>query len=87
MSIKLTSTAFPIAPTEYNVEYMSRLIKQIKLALDKQSSIGPITCGSDLTGTVGHVISGLTIINVPTSSTGLPSGSVWSDSGTLKIVS
>ncbi len=31
-------------------------------------------------------VNNLSIKNIPTASTGLPSGSVWSDSGTLKIV-
>ncbi len=87
MSIKITTTAFPIPPKEYNAEYMSRLVKQMSSAINKQAAIGPITCGSDLTGEAGYKISGLTIIDVPKSPTGLPSGSVWSDSGILKIVS
>jgi hypothetical protein len=31
-------------------------------------------------------VNNLSIKNIPTSSAGLPSGSVWSDAGTLKIV-
>jgi hypothetical protein len=81
-------TALPLAPGQYNAEYMNRLLKQISVALAKIEAVGPVLCGSDLSGNiVGHPVSGLTILNVPTSPTGLPSGSVWSDSGTLKIVS
>ena len=87
MSSKLTPTALPTPPKEYDVGYMDRLVKQIALEFTKQRATTPITCGSDLSGEAGFPISGLTIINVPTSSTGLPSGSVWSDGGTLKIVS
>jgi hypothetical protein len=87
MSSKLTPTALPSPPSEYNVGYMNRLLKQIALEFTKQKATTPITCGSDLSGEAGFPISGLTILNVPTSSTGLPSGSVWSDGGTLKIVS
>lgn len=87
MSSKLTPTALPTAPKEYSSEYMNRLLKQISLEFRKQAAITPITCGSDLSGEAGYPISGLTIVNVPTSSTGLPSGSIWSDGGTLKIVS
>lgn len=87
MSSKLTPTALPTPPNEYNVGYMDRLLKQIALEFTKSRAVTPITCGSDLSNEAGYPISGLTIINVPTSSTGLPSGSVWSDGGILKIVS
>lgn len=84
----IANSALPLPTKEYNVEYMSRLIRQINLAILKLSAIGPFTCGSDLSESiVGHPVSGLTIINVPTSPDNLPSGSVWSDGGTLKIVS
>ena len=87
MSSKLTPTALPTPPREYDVGYMDRLVKQIALEFTKSRAVTPITCGSDLSGEAGFLISGLTIINVPTSPTGLPSGSVWSDGGILKIVS
>jgi hypothetical protein len=87
MSSKLTPTALPTPPKEYNVGYMDRLLKQIALEFTRQRATTPITCGSDLSNEAGFPISGLTIINVPTSSTGLAVGSVWSDGGILKIVS
>jgi hypothetical protein len=31
-------------------------------------------------------VNNLSIMDIPTSSSGLPTGSVWSDGGTLKIV-
>jgi hypothetical protein len=67
---------------------MNRLIRQISFALNKANAAVPLTVGSDLSGQIaGYPVSGLTIVNVPTSSTGLPPGSVWSDGGVLKIVS
>jgi hypothetical protein len=87
MSKIIVRTALPLPPREYSIDYMSRLVRQIEISLNKIDSVGPITCASDLTNQAGHPVSGLTIINVPTSSTGLPAGSVWSDGGTLKIVS
>ena len=87
MSSKLTPTALPTPPREYNIGYMDRLVKQIALEFTKSRAVTPITCGSDLSGEAGYPISGLTIVNVPTSPTDLPSGSVWSDGGILKIVS
>lgn len=87
MSSKITVTALPLAPRDYDSSFMNRLIRQINLSFTKMTAITPFTCGSDLSGEAGYPISGLTIINVPTSPTGLPTGSVWSDGGTLKIVS
>jgi hypothetical protein len=82
-----STTALPLPPKEYNQEYMNRLIKQLDFAIRKLQSIRPITVGSDLSSQIAAFpISGLTIQDIPTSPTGLPAGSVWSDSGVLKIV-
>lgn len=84
----ISNTALPLPPKEYDQEYMNRLLRQIDFALRKMQAIRPITVGSDQTSQIAaYPISGLTIQNIPTSPTGLPSGSVWSDSGILKIVS
>lgn len=84
----MTSSALPLATKEYSKEYMDRLVKQIELSIRKLEVVRPITVGSDLTSQVAAFpISGLTIQNIPTTSTGLPPGSVWSDGGVLKIVS
>lgn len=83
-----SNSAFPLPPKEYSSEYMGRLLRQLNIVIGRLNSIRPMTVGSDLSQqNVGYPISGLTIVNVPTSSAGLPSGSVWSDNGTLKIVS
>ena len=82
------NSALPLPPKEYSSEYMGRLLRQLNLILTKLNSVRPVTVGSDLSQqNVGYPISGLTIVNIPTSPANLPSGSVWSDSGTLKIVS
>lgn len=83
-----SNTALPLPPKEYDQDYMNRLIRQIDFAFRKMQAIRPITVASDQTSQVaGFPISGLTIQDIPTSPTGLPVGSVWSDSGILKIVS
>lgn len=87
MSRATINTALPLPPKEYSVDYMNRLIRQLFLSLQRIDTIGPITCGSDFSNAAGYPISGLTIVNVPTSPDDLPPGSVWSDGGTLKIVS
>lgn len=84
----VSNSALPLAPKEYDQAYMDRLLRQIDLSIRKLQAIRPLTVGSDPTTQVAAFpISGLTIQNIPTSSTGLPVGSVWSDSGVLKIVS
>lgn len=84
----MSTSALPLPPNEYDRQYMNRLIRQLDFALKSLNSVRPVTVGSDLTSqTAAYPISGLTIVNVPTSSAGLPSGSVWSDAGVLKIVS
>ena len=81
-------SALPVAPTEYSQEYMNRLLRQIQIVFNAVSNPGPLTAASDLTQTnQAHPISALTLINLPTSSANLPSGSIYNDAGTLKIVS
>jgi hypothetical protein len=83
-----SNSALPLPPKEYSPDYMGRLLRQLNFIFGRLESIRPITAGSDLSQqNVGYPISGLTIVNIPTSSANLPPGSVWSDSGTLKIVS
>jgi len=94
MSSKLTPTALPAPPNEYDLGYMNRLVKQISLEFTKNKATTPITCGSDLSGEAGFPISGLTIIDPPISLTGsppegFPEGSVWCDTtseNSLKII-
>lgn len=81
------TSALPLPPKEYDQNYFNRLVRQIELSMAKIDSVKPLIVGSDLSQQVrGHPISGLTIVNVPTSPDNLPAGSVWSDGGTLKIV-
>jgi hypothetical protein len=82
------TSALPLPPKEYSQEYMNRLVRQLELTIRRQHAGGPITAGSDPTQSITQFpVSALTLNDIPTSPTGLPSGSVWSDGGTLKIVS
>ena len=64
----------PLAPTEYNPEYLNQLIRALNTYLNQIGSTTPI------------VIDQLTLLALPTSPAGLRPGTVWNDSGTLKIV-
>lgn len=83
-----TNSALPLPPDKYDKEYMNRLIRQINFAIQNLSTVTPLTAGSDLSGQIrGYPISALTLVDIPTSPTNLPPGSVWSDGGVLKITS
>ena len=64
----------PLAPTEYNAEYVNQLIRALNNYLKQLGSTTPI------------VIDQLTLLALPTSPVGLRVGTVWNDGGFLKIV-
>lgn len=64
----------PDAPDTYNKQQLDDLVRQLRLALRQINNPGPIQCST------------IVITDLPTSSAGLPAGSVWNDAGTLKIV-
>jgi hypothetical protein len=68
------SPVLPLPPLEYDVQYMNTLIRLLNYFIQQQDNPGQIR-GSDL-----H-LSGL-----PTTATGLVSGDVWNNAGTLKII-
>lgn len=77
--------ALPLPPPEYSQQHMNLLIRQLETIFNQLRNPGPIVCAGD-SSTDSRARSGLNIINIPTSATGLKSGDVWSDGGTLKIV-
>jgi hypothetical protein len=64
----------PLAPSEYNPEYLNQLIRALNVYLKQVGSTTPI------------VVDELTLLALPTSPVGLRPGTVWNDGGTLKIV-
>lgn len=66
----------PRAPKEYDQRALSEIINEIKRTIDEIQSPGPLR--------VNQIVN---INNIPTSSSGLRSGDVWSNSGVLTIVS
>ena len=63
-----------LAPLEYDVQYFNMIVRQLNYYIQQQAHPGAIN------GTT------LTLSQLPTSSTGLSTGQIWNDSGTLKII-
>lgn len=78
--------SLPLPPQKYDESYMSRLVKTIETAFSVITNVGQLQGSGDPTANSKQP-SPLNLANIPTSATGLNSGDVWSDSGTLKIVS
>lgn len=63
----------PEAPAEYNQQYMADLIRALETFIAQERNPG------EMRGTK------ITLTDLPTSATGLESGALWNDSGTIKI--
>lgn len=63
-----------LAPLEYDVQYLNMIVRQLNYYIQQQANPGAVQATT------------LNLSQLPTSSTGLASGDVWNDSGTLKIV-
>jgi len=68
------NSVLPLPPVEYHIQYFNNLVRQLNYIIQQQANPGQMR--------------GATIVltDLPTTSTNLPSGSVWNDAGTLKIV-
>jgi hypothetical protein len=65
---------FPVPPQDYDQRYFSELIRAFSVYVAQQNNPGE---GRNTT---------LVLTNLPTSASGLEVGSVYNDSGTLKVV-
>lgn len=63
-----------LAPLEYDVQYMNLIVRQLNYYMQQHANPGAVR------GTT------MNLSQLPTASTGLASGDIWNDSGTLKIV-
>lgn len=63
-----------LAPLEYDCQYQNMIVRQLNYYMQQHANPGALA-GSTLT-----------LSDLPTSATGLAPGTVWNDSGTLKIV-
>ena len=74
MSTNQPPPRLPDAPEEYNMQFMQDLIRAVEVFIQQERNDG------ELRGTK------ITLTNLPTAATGLESGALYNDSGTIKIV-
>ena len=63
----------PEPPTEYTQQYMADLVRSLQTFIEQERNPG------EMRGTK------LTLTDLPTSATGLETGSLYNDSGTIKV--
>ena len=92
------SAVLPLPPLEYDVQYMNTMVRILNFFIQQVGNPG-LVLGNALTiedrdkdtsfklnpNEEREVLIWI-MTNLPTSSTGLVSGQVWNDSGTLKII-
>ena len=63
----------PEAPQEYDMGYMSDLVRALEIFIEQERNPGDLRAST------------LTITDLPTSATGLETGTLYNDSGTVKV--
>ena len=74
MSRQLVPPQFPLPPEEYDRQYFDEMVRSLTQLVIQLQNPG------ELRGTK------ITLTSLPTSPTGLESGALYNDSGTVKIV-
>ena len=92
------SAVLPLPPLEYDIQYMNNVVRILNFFIQQVGNPGLVKGNGlviedrdqDTKFTLDPNEERETLIwvmkNLPTSSTGLVSGQVWNDSGTLKII-
>lgn len=73
MTLPVAPPVFAPAPQEYSQEYMNQVVDELETWIKKLNNIGSVTAKT------------VRITDLPTSSAGLPSGTLWNDTGTVKV--
>jgi len=73
-SNEIAPPRLPEAPSEYNQQYMADLVRALEIFIAQERNPG------ELRGTK------ITLTELPTSASGLETGSLYNDSGTVKVV-
>jgi|TARA_B100000886_G_C20069520_1_gene345222 hypothetical protein len=74
MSRQLVPPTFSLPPEEYDVQYFNDMIRNLSQLVTQLQNPG------ELRGTK------ITLTDLPTSATGLESGALFNDNGTVKVV-
>lgn len=74
MTIPAQKAALPDPPVEYSKAYMDMLLRQLDLYFSRLNAAGSIQATT------------INLSQLPTAATGLKSGDLWNDAGTVKIV-
>tara|TARA_Y100001937_G_scaffold33078_1_gene47142 strand:+ start:59 stop:286 length:228 start_codon:yes stop_codon:yes gene_type:complete len=74
MSRDLVPPQFPLAPEEYDRQYFDEMVRSLTQLVVQLQNPG------ELRGTK------ITLTDLPTSPTGLETGALYNDSGTVKVV-
>ena len=74
MTLPVAPPIFAPPPQEYDAEYIANIINELEIFIRKLNTNGSVTAKT------------VQITDLPTSSAGLPSGTLWNDTGTVKVV-
>ena len=72
-SNQIAPPRLPEPPTDYTQQYMADLIRSLQTFIEQERNPG------ELRGTT------ITLTDLPTSATGLETGALYNDSGTVKV--
>lgn len=73
MSRNLPLPYLPVPPAQYDQRYFAELVQSIAIYMQQERNPGE--------GRFTNVV----LTDLPTSATGLPPGTLWNDSGTVKV--
>tara|TARA_Y100001937_G_C7087910_1_gene316247 strand:- start:365 stop:595 length:231 start_codon:yes stop_codon:yes gene_type:complete len=72
--VNLPAPRLPEPTSEYSLAYMQDLLRALEIFIEQERTAGDIRATT------------ITLTELPTSATGLESGALFNDSGTVKIV-
>ena len=71
--VSLAPPRLPEAPMDYNQQYMADLLRALEIFISQERTPGELRATK------------ITLTDLPTSATGLESGALYNDSGTIKV--
>jgi hypothetical protein len=72
--VSIAPPRLPEAPVDYNQQYMADLLRALEIFISQERTPGELRATK------------ITLTDLPTSATGLESGALYNDAGTVKIV-